>query len=112
MPNVDHMANEHNITASKVILQDAFIHSGPLILFLVLFRLISKNTVKDKPFVLFKKINIKGYHKTAFITLAVILSYLIHIRFEEIYMYDYFTLVILALCTFVTSYQIYSSILE
>ena len=111
IPNVNNKAMKNNITTQKVILEDAFIHSGPLILFLLLFIVISKKVVNSKVKT-FIGLTINDCHKVAVLSIIIILSYLGYIKFENIYFYDYFTLIILSLCIFVTSYQIYSSILK
>jgi hypothetical protein len=113
IPNVKNIAIADNISIQKVILEDSFIHSGPLILFLVLFNFISKNIIEDKAFIFSPfKISIKGYHKTILLLFIIVLAYLCYVKFENIYFYDYFTLIILSASVFVTSYQIYLNILN
>lgn len=132
LPSAKILANKFGITTQQVILEDSVIHSGPLVLFLLLFCLITKNVVPDKPIeikgilgrnILAHSRNIFGrifkrwtgkefmfrdYHKVILLSVIVIFAYLGYIKFEKIYYYDYFTLVILAAAVFVTSYQIYS----
>jgi hypothetical protein len=114
IPGADNRASEKNMTTQKVIIEDAFIHSGPLILFLLLFGIISKKVVDSKPRTIELTKNIKfsvqDHHKVILLSVLIIISYLGYIKFEKIYFYDYFTLIILSACVFVTSYQIYSSI--
>lgn len=123
IPSANNIANEFNLTPQQVILEDCLIHSGPLILFLLLFCLIAKRVVSDKPKVVntginykirghdLSKFTIRDYHKVILLSIVIIFAYLGYIKFEKVYFYDYFTLVILTAAVFVTSYQIYSRIL-
>jgi hypothetical protein len=126
LPAANINANQYNTTTQKIILEDAFIHSGPLILFLLLFNFLKKYVIEDKSKVLFElkkpKIftkftsnpkfifTLQGYHKVAVLVIIISLAYLGYIKFNQVYFYDYFTLIILTLCVFVTSFQIYTSI--
>lgn len=103
MPILKNEADKVGATTQKVILEDALIHSGPLILFLLLFYFIAKNTLKRGKY---------DHYKIAVLATILSLSYLGYIKFEQIYFYDYFTLIVLSLCVFVSSYQIYSNILD
>jgi hypothetical protein len=115
IPNANNRASKHNTTTQNVILEDAFIHSGPLILFLVLFNVISKKIVKDKPKI-FKfgkfEFSLESYHKVAISLFIIVLAYYGYVNFTNIYFYDYFTLIILSGCIFATSFQIYTNLLE
>jgi hypothetical protein len=115
-----------------VILEDSLVHSGPLILFLLLFCLITKR-ISDKPNkpnkpnklsvintgINYKikghdlsKITIRDHHKIMLLSIVIIFAYLGYIKFEKVYLYDYFTLVVLTAAVFVISYQIYSRIIK
>jgi len=114
MPSAEIEANKNNTSSQKIILEDALIHSGPLILFLVLFNFLGKRILVDKPKLLINKpfkFTIQSYHKMIIVSTIVVFAYLGYIKFTQVYFYDYFTLVILAACVFVTSFQIYSSLL-
>jgi hypothetical protein len=98
--------------------EDFLIHSGPLIIFLLLFIFLSKRTTDDVPRTLIKNIplinkpfTLKSWHKMILVAIVIIFGYLGYIKFEKVYFYDYFTLVILCACVFVTSFQIYSSLI-
>lgn len=113
IPSAQIDATEYNTSVKKVMLEDMLIHSGPLILFLALFNFLRKRVVVDKPKILITapfKFTLRDYHKIIIVCIIVIFSYLGYIKFSQIYFYDYFTLVILSACIFVTSFQIYSSI--
>ncbi len=111
IPNAQIDATKRGITTQKIILEDSFIHSGPLILFLILFGVLSKKITEDFPRKINRFFTLKGYHKMIIILIVLIFGYLGYIKFENVYFYDYFTLVILCACVFVTSFQIYSSIM-
>ena len=100
-PSVQLKSDFKNISTKQVILEDAFIHSGPLIHFLCLFPVLKKNTNGSK-----------HLGKTLSLLLIVALAYLGHVKFEQIYEnYDYFCLIILSLTVFLSRYQIYISLL-
>lgn len=105
MPNAKNEANKLSTTVSNIMLEDITIHSGPLILFLLLFKFLSMHVIK-------KEMSSRDYGKIVILSAIIIFSYLGYIKFQQIYFYDYFTLVILCACIFVTSFQVYSSILK
>jgi len=112
IPSAQIEATKKNTYPGKIILEDTLTHTGPLVLFLFLFNFLSKKIVNDKPKIIIKKLFIlEGYHKIIMVLIIVVLSYLGYIKFEQIYYYDYFTLIILSASIFVTSYQIYSKLL-
>jgi len=102
------------IPMKQLLLEDLLIHSGPLILFLLLFNVLNRRTIADTPFPLFRlgsrQFTLKGYHKIILLSLIVIFSYLGYIKFENVYLYDYITLIVLSVSIFVTSYQVYSGL--
>ena len=119
IPSAQVDATQYNTTAGEIILKDIPIHSGALIVFLLLFNFLSKRLISDKPRILINKVPIlnkpfifQGYHKTIIVAAIVVFAYLGYIKFDKVYYYDYFTLVILSACIFVTSYQIYSSLIK
>lgn len=104
IPNAQNDAIKRNTTVREIMLEDAMIHSGPLIIFLAFFNFLAKKTTgkMNESFIILKMVT------TAFI---IVIGYLGYIKFEKIYFYDYFTLVILCACIFVTSFQIYSTLI-
>ncbi len=116
IPSAQIDATRRNTSIQKIILEDMCFHSGPLIIFLILFNFLNKKTTNDIPRTLFSinnpkfKFVLQGYHKMIIMVVIITLAYLGYIKFEQIYFYDYFTLVILSACVFVTSFQIYSSL--
>jgi len=120
IPDADNKAVKGGTTPQKVILEDALIHSGPLVLFLLLFgviskKVVSKKVVQNKPtsigFGKYKFI-IKDHYKTVILAAIIGVSYLGYIHFGTVYFYDYPTLILLSVCVFVTSYQIYFRLLD
>jgi len=101
IPTIKSKSEKHDISTKQIILIDSFIHSGPLILFLVLFNQVSKN--------------VKGSHdlrKTMGLIAIITLSYFGYVKFTQVYeSYDHFCLIILCTCVFLSSYQIYLSLL-
>jgi len=93
-----------------------------LIIFLLSFNFLSKRTTNDIPRTLFKgniplinkpfTFTLRGFHKMILVSIVIIIGYLGYIKFEKVYFYDYFTLVILCACVFVTSFQIYSGLIK
>lgn len=117
VPTAKHISEKNNISIQKVFLEDFLLHSGPLVLFLALFGIISKNIINNKPNNLYGPFNLKlvihGYYKIILMIIIVIFSYLGYTNFTHIYFYDYFpTLVVLTACIFMSSYQIYSNLLN
>jgi len=102
IPSIELKSEKHNLNTRQVILADSFIHSGPLILFLVLFNILATRT--------------KGSYdlrKTFALLVIIALSYLGYIKFTTVYeTYDYFCLIILSASVFISSYQIYLSLLR
>ena len=89
------------IPNSSNIMEDALIHSGPLILFLCAFPFLKKY-VKGS----------KHLGKTLVLAFILGLSYLGYVKFETVYPdYDNFCLVVLSLTVFLSSYQIYLNLL-
>ncbi len=116
IPTAQIDADKRNTTIQQILLEDSLIHSGPLIIFLLLFNFLSRRTTNDIPRTLIKGnkpfvFTLQGYHKMIIVAIVIIFGYLGYIEFEKIYFYDYFTLVILCACIFVTSFQVYSSLL-
>ena len=60
---------------------------------------------------LFDWLIIQDYHKVAATLILITLAYLGYVKFEQIYLYDYFTLIILSAAIFTTSYQIYARLI-
>lgn len=104
IPNAKNEANKNGTTVSRVILEDTMMHSGPFVLFLLLFNVLNKSVVQ-------KQMTLGNYGKMILIAAIVIFAYLGYIKFQQIYFYDYFTLIVLSACIFITSFQIYSSII-
>jgi len=115
IPSAQLEATKYQTTPQRIIFEDSLIHSGPLILFLIFFNFLSQRlTTTNDSKLLFNwpfKFTLQGYHKIIFVAIIVIFAYLGYIKFQEIYFYDYFTLVILCGAIFATSYQIYSSLI-
>lgn len=101
MPDAGNKSQNDNISTQMVVLQDAFVHSGPLILFLCLFRIIARNVVVGEYNI------IRDSYKILLVTFVMALAYLINVQFVDIYSYNYFVLIILSVSVFIVSYQIY-----
>jgi hypothetical protein len=110
LPNAPQKAEEYNITLNKIVLEDSFIHCGPLILFLILFNIFSIGIKKKDP--KSPKSIIKGYQKVILVSIVVSLAYLGYTNFSKVYNHDYFTLIFISTCIFVSSYQLYSNFLD
>lgn len=88
----------------RALLDDITVHSGPLILFLLIFGIIKTRIVhlKDK----------YGYIKTGITLLITVLIYFGYNSFKYVYYYDPFTLFLLSMSVYITSYQIYQSLIN
>jgi len=105
IPNAKNEAEKRKTSLTQIMLEDSLIHTGPLVLFLVLFCFLGRYITQ-------KKLAKYDYYKVLFVCIVIIFAYLGYIKFQQIYYYDYFTLVILTACIFVTSFQIYLSVLN
>jgi len=105
IPNAKNEAEKRKVNVSQIMFEDTVVHTGPLVVFLVLFCIFSKRLIP-------KSITKWDYGKMLFMCIIVIFAYLGYIKFQQVYYYDYFTLVILTACVFVISFQIYLSILN
>lgn len=105
MPDAGNKSQNDNISTQMVILQDAFVHSGPLILFLCLFHVIARNVVVGNRNI------IHDSYKILLVTFVMSLGYLINVQFKDVYSYEYFVLIILSVSVFVVSYQIYGTMI-
>jgi hypothetical protein len=103
IPTAKIVAKEQHMTITNIMLDDACIHSGPLILFLLLFPIFSSRVIPGQ-------MTKRDYFKMTLIAVIVVFAYLGYIKFEQVYFYEYFTLVILCACIYVTSFQIYSNL--
>lgn len=84
----------------EIFTSDFIIHSGPLILFLLLFNILKKKIINNYVY----------KYKIILLLIMVCSTYLIYIR-KNIYDYDFFVLFILSLCVWIISYQIYDRLI-
>ncbi len=101
LPKVDDTVVKHETSRSAVILTDAFIHVIPLIIFLVIFNYFPKR--------LRPEVNLG---KTFFLLFILFLIYGCYIEFEHQYDFDKFSLGVLSLTIFFSSYNVYCSLLS
>lgn len=100
VPSVPITTEKYDVTHKDIILLDSLIHLGPLVVFLLLFNFLKRRTFGNK-----------DLRKTSFLAVFIALCYLGHIKFSQIYnSYDYFCLITLGVCVFLSSYQIYTNI--
>ncbi len=89
-----------NFTPQQIMVQDTLIHSGPLILFMIFFNLLTKR--------------IKGQEniaKVSIMLICIVALYFAYTKLENIYIYDIFTISLISLCVFISSYEMYSRLL-
>lgn len=115
IPSAKIEANKNNTDIKYIIFLDFLTHGGPLILALLLFNTFSKKIINNKENILqLGKYNIviKHHYKIILLSLIIIIIYINIIKLDKIYFYDYFTLIILSIAIFITSYQIYMNLLH
>jgi hypothetical protein len=88
----------HGHTRGSIILQDSLIHTIPLVVFLLLFNVLKRNTYGNPSII-----------RTGSLLIFIMLVYSGCTSFENNYDFDYISLVILCFCIFMSSYKIYES---
>jgi hypothetical protein len=91
--NKDNDGNKRN---KKIILNDFYVHSGPFLLFLILYPFLRKSATGKE-----------DYPKIAISLFAFVVSYILYTHAENVYYYDYISLAILSLCMFTASLKVY-----
>lgn len=111
IPGAQHRSNLKDTTPKQIILEDSFIHSGPLIIFLILFYFLKQRVLVTTKL---KKQDINLDFKKSFFTLLLLtFLYFYSINYQNAYdTYDSYSLVLLSGCVFLSSYQIYDNVIK
>lgn len=105
LPTAETEAEQNGVAVQKVLLEGIGIHVGPFVLFLLLFNVLVSMISGVGRVGKFSK-----FVKIAIVFFIVIFAYLGYIKFEQVYFYDYMTLVILFAFTFVLNLQVFMSL--